>query len=413
MTLLGNEQKRLVFFDNEEDSLIPNASSIDMGIHRSINYTTYDESNKKKGNTSEDIRKPEKINVRETSLVGYNKLDLDGLPAENIPLAKRDIVIGKVTTMPDIVKDSSVVVKINGMESDSVIEIIENGEEIYDVYHGSVFTDHVLLTLNDEYHRTAKVRTRQMRIPQIGDKLASRSAQKGIIGMILNRDDVFFTEDGITPNYIMNPNAYPSRMTMAQSIESILGKASSLNGEYGDSTPFDPDFSIEDITKELAKHGLQSYGDHFMRNGMTGEKMKCEIFMGTIYYQRLKHMVDDKIHSRDQNGPRETLTRQPVEGRKRGGGFRVGEMETWCICSHGASSFLIDRLVDNSDGYEMYVCDYCGNSAIANIKNGTFECKRCEQNNAISKIKMPYSFKLLQQELQASMIGVWPMVDLS
>lgn len=398
---------------NQEDSIIPNKSAIDMGAFRSVNYCTYDESNRKKGNTSDEIRKPEKLNVRETNLVGYNKLDIDGIPKENTPLSKRDIVIGKVTTTPDMVKDASVTVKINGMEDNSVISISEDGREIYDVYPGSVLVDQALLTINEDSFKTVKVRTCQLRIPQIGDKLASRSAQKGIIGLVPSSDDLPFNEDGINPTLIMNPNAYPSRMTIAQSLESHLGKCKALEGKLGDTTPFENSDKVrEEIYKMLEAYEFQKYGDEILRNGETGEVMPYEIYMGVVHYQRLKHMVDDKIHSRDQNGPRETLTRQPVEGRKRGGGFRVGEMETQCLASHGAATFIIDRLVDNSDGYDNYVCDYCGNTAIANLKNQTFECKRCEQTSAISKVRIPYAFKLLQQELMASGIGVWTMADM-
>ncbi len=398
---------------NQEDSIIPNKSAIDMGAFRSINYCTYDESNRKKGNTVDEIRKPEKINVRETNLVGYNKLDIDGIPKENTPLSKRDIVIGKVTSVPDHVKDSSVTIKTNGLEDNAVVELDEDGQHIYAVNHGSVIVDQAILTTNEDSFRTVKVRTCQMRVPQIGDKVASRSAQKGIMGLIPPSDDLPFTEDGINPTLIMNPNAFPSRMTIAQTLESHMGKCRALEGKFGDTTPFqNMEEARKEIYEQLEAYGMQKYGDDYLRNGQTGEVMPCEIYMGTVYYQRLKHMVDDKIHSRDQNGPRETLTRQPVEGRKRGGGFRVGEMEVWSLTSHGTSSFIIDRIVDNSDGYENYVCDYCGNTAIANLKNNTFECKRCEQSSAISKVKIPYAFKLLQQELMASGIGVWYQLDL-
>nr|QBK87548.1 MAG: DNA-directed RNA polymerase subunit beta [Marseillevirus LCMAC201] len=409
---------------NQEDSVIINQRAVDNGALRSINYTTYSESCRRKGNTIDEIKRPEKIFVKETRLQGYTKLDSDGVSRENTPLAKRDVVIGKVNSSTDLVRDISVVVKSNGMEENAVVETAKKivselktdddhrVYEVYEVYDGSAVVDKVVLTLNEDSYRTVKVRVRQMRIPQIGDKVASRAAQKGIIGLILQPENMPFSEKtGMTPDLLMNPNAFPSRMTMGQALETFLGKACALNGAYGDCTPFEPEFKTGIVASELSRYGFEEYGDEVMINGMTGERIPCKIFMGPTYYQRLKHMVDDKIHARNQDGPRETLTRQPVEGRKRGGGFRMGEMETWCGISHGASSFLIDRLVNNSDGYEMFVCNYCGNTAIATLKTQRFECKRCQQNTAISKIRIPYAFKLLLQELQACCIGVWFNVD--
>ena len=397
---------------NQEDSVVVNQRAIDNGALRSVCYTTYSESCHRKGNTIDEIKRPEKAFVKETRLKGYNKLDSDGVSKENTPIAKRDVVVGKVNSTTEFIRDTSVIVKTNGMEEDSVVELNDGDSEIYAAYKGSAVVDRAILTINEDSFRTVKVRVRQMRVPQIGDKVASRSAQKGIIGMIIPPENMpFSAKTGMSPDLIMNPNAFPSRMTMGQALESMLGKACSLNGAYADCTPFEPDFDRNIVADELKKYGFEEWGDEVMINGMTGEEMPCKIFMGPTYYQRLKHMVDDKIHARDQDGPRETLTRQPVEGRKRGGGFRMGEMETWCGISHGASSFLIDRLVNNSDGYEMFVCNHCGNTAIATLKTNRFECKRCEQNTAISKIRIPYAFKLLMQELQACGIGIWFNVD--
>jgi len=281
------------------------------------------------------------------------------------------------------------------------------------------FVDETIISIGDDGNRIVKTRLRQSRIPQIGDKVASRSAQKGIIGMISLPEDMPFSEKtGMTPDLIMNPNAIPSRMTISQMLESIIGKVAANRGIFINGTAFEQDFRDENgsfplktINNELEELGFLPMGEEILINGETGEKIPCSIFMNPTYYQRLKHMVDDKMHARDQNGPRETLTRQPVEGRKNGGGFRVGEMETWCCASHGASQLLKDRLVVSSDCYEMYVCDYCGNTAIAKVRNSSFECKICGQEEHISKIKIPYAFKLLMQELQAIGIGVWINTD--
>ena len=405
---------------NQEDSVIMNQSSIDNGILRSVNYTTYTSSHNKKGNIVSTIEKPHKVKDRQVRITGYTKIDEDGIPFENTPLTKKDVVIGEVCEFQQYSKDSSTVVKTNGMNELSVQDtILENGTQAYSVYDGYCTVDRSILTINEDSYRSVSVRTRQHRIPVIGDKVASRHAQKGIIGMILPHQDMPYSmSTGIVPDLIMNPNAMPSRMTTGQPLECLISKLCCLDAELGDCTPFRK-IDENEIGDRLEQYGFERYGNEKMVNGMTGEVMEYTIFMGPTYYQRLKHMVSDKIHSRTQNGPREILTRQPVEGRKQSGGFRVGEMETWCGISHGASNFLIDRLVNNSDAYEMYVCNDCGNIAIAHLrtkrddsnKQNSFECKRCQKTSGISKVKIPYAFKLLQQELMATGIGMWYDID--
>lgn len=281
---------------NQEDSVVVNQGSLDRGLLRSIMYGTQSESHHKKGNTVTVIKKPDKI-VNETRLRGYSKLDDDGLTREATPVALRDIIVGKVTSTSDSSRDASVTVKSNGMEEESVVEFEQDGRHIYAGYKGSAVVDQVLLTLNEDSFRTNKVRIRQTRIPQVGDKVASRSAQKGIIGMIYPQEDMPFSEEtGIVPDLIMNPNAIPSRMTVAQPLECVLGKLCALMGGYADCTPFEPDFSEDTIAEQLAKQGFDPYGDEVLVNGFTGERIPCKIFIGPTYYQRLKHMVDDKIH---------------------------------------------------------------------------------------------------------------------
>jgi len=393
--------------DNQEDSVIISKKSIDNGLLRSINYYNTTVSNSRKSGFVDEIQKPDVSIVKETKLKGYSHLNDDGICSEGVPLSKNDVIIGKVKTS-GVQKDTSVVIKSNGLNDDSVVK--NNGT--FFVNKGSSTVDRVIVTTNEESFNTVKTRVRQMRIPQVGDKVASRSAQKGIIGMIRQTQDLPFSEKtGIRPDLLMNPNAFPSRMTISHALEAILGKACALSGNHGDATPFSKDFVVEAIGEELSKHGFEAYGDEVMINGMTGERMECKIFFNPTYYQRLKHMVDDKIHARNQYGPRELLTRQPTEGRKKAGGFRFGEMETWCGVSHGASKFLSDRLLMNSDKYDMYVCNSCGNASIAMVKNHTFYCKSCDQYKNISKVRIPYAFKLLMQELQACGIGVWITVD--
>jgi len=226
----------------------------------------------------------------------------------------------------------------------------------------------------------------------------SRSAQKGTIGMIYRQQDMPFTKSGITPDIIMNPHAIPSRMTMAQLMECIMGKASCHIGAVGDCTPF-TDCSVESIAKVLELSGMERYGNEIMYNGRTGEQIKTEIFVGPTYYQRLKHMVQDKSHSRGSNGPIVMLTRQPSEGRARNGGLRLGEMERDCLIGHGISEFLKEKMLDTSDNYRIFVCKKCGITANVNPSTNTYKCNVCKNYSDIVQIRIPYAFKLLGQEL--------------
>jgi len=401
---------------NQEDSVIVNQRAIDLGLLRSTHYASYSDSNSRKGQTVKSIGVPPS-NATNYRVQGYNHLDSDGLSKENVPINMRDIVIGKYTNSHNNVTDTSKIVNSNGMEPDAV-KFKEcgdpDGPELpahYAVTPGYSVIDRCVVTQTNESSKVAKVRTRQHRIPQIGDKVASRSAQKGIISMISDPMDLPFCEKtGITPDMIFNPHGIPSRMTGSHLSETVVAKVCAMMGIDYDATVFEH-FNKVGIYKALEEMGFDKYGDDVMVNGITGERMDCMIFMGITYYQRLKHMVDDKIHARSQDGSRETLTRQPVEGRKKGGGFKMGEMETWCGVAHGASNFIIDRLVNNSDGYEFHVCDRCGNMAIPYKNMRINECNVCRQSEDISKIKIPYAFKLLKQEFNALGVGVWINVE--
>jgi len=226
----------------------------------------------------------------------------------------------------------------------------------------------------------------------------SRSAQKGCVGMIYHQSDMPFSKSGITPDIIMNPHAIPSRMTMAQLMECIMGKACCYIGARGDSTPF-TQCSVESIASVLEQSGYERYGNEILYNGRTGEQIQTEIFIGPTYYQRLKHMVADKQHVRGSNGPIVMLTRQPAEGRARAGGLRFGEMERDGIVAHGAASFLKERMLDVSDNFRVFICRKCGLIATANPEKNIYKCNNCKNNANINQVRMPYSMKLLLQEL--------------
>merc|ERR1712139_752863 len=208
-----------------------------------------------------------------------------------------------------------------------------------------------------------------------GDEFASRHGQKGTCGILYTQEDMPFSQEGISPDIIINPHAIPSRMTIGHLVECLLSKVAALSGTEGDSTPF-MNLSVNDLSEELHKYGYQRHGWEVMYNGYTGRPLANMIYIGPTYYQRLKHMVADKIHSRAR-GKITNLTRQPTEGRSRDGGLRFGEMERDCIISHGAASFLRERLLMVSDAYRFHVCEQCGTMAVADLENMRYFCRAC------------------------------------
>lgn len=301
---------------NQEDSVIMNQSSIDRGLFRSVYFRTYMDQEKKIGMTTmEEFEKPTREHVLRLRHGTYEKLDDDGLIAPGTRVSGDDIIIGKTKPIP---VDSTEMGQRTGshskLDASTPLRSTETG-----------IVDQVMLTTNHEGVKFVKVRVRSTRVPQMGDKFASRHGQKGTIGITYRQEDMPFTCEGITPDIIINPHAIPSRMTIGHLVECLLSKVSTLEGSEGDATPF-TDVTVEAISEALKKHNYQQRGFEVMYNGHTGRKLAAQVFLGPTYYQRLKHMVDDKIHSRAR-GPVQILTRQPVEGRSRDGGLRFGEME--------------------------------------------------------------------------------------
>jgi DNA-directed RNA polymerase II subunit RPB2 len=222
--------------------------------------------------------------------------------------------------------------------------------------------------------------------------------------MIYRHEDMPFTNEGIVPDIIMNPHAIPSRMTIGQIIETIMGKACTMMGTYGDSSAF-TDVTIEDICDMLEANGMERHGNEIMYNPKTGEQQVTTIFMGPTYYQRLKHMTIDKVHSRASNGTVVMLTRQPPEGRARDGGLRLGEMEVECNWAHGIMQFLKERFMECSDNYRVFVCKKCGLISSVNPAQNIYNCQICKNNTMFSEIRIPYACKLLFQEIETMSIG--------
>lgn len=245
----------------------------------------------------------------------------------------------------------------------------------------------------------ARVRLREVRSPCLGDKFSSMHGQKGVVGFIEEQENMPFTKEGIVPDIIINPHAFPSRQTPGQLFECALGKAIAASGIVGDATPFRP-ITVESITEQLKSCGYQPWGKEQMYNGRTGGKMQTRIFIGPTYYQRLIHMAEDKIKYRN-HGPVHPLTRQPVADRKRHGGVKFGEMERDCMLAHGATANLLERLFYLSDFSSMHVCGQCRMLATVVLRDGVRGpyCPFCKTAKHVVKVNVPYACKLLYQEL--------------
>ena len=369
---------------NQEDSILFNKGSIDRGLFlATIYHTEKDEDKKINGN--EEIRcKPDKNKTKNMKFANYDKINSQGVVNENTLINDRDIIISKIIPIKENKNDYTKTIKFYD-ES-----IIYRSNE-------TTFVDKNYIDSNGDGYNFCKVKLRNYRKPVIGDKFSSRHGQKGTIGNIIPEEDMPFTADGLKPDIIINPHAIPSRMTIAQLKETLLGKVLIQLGLYGDGTSFG-NFDINLAIKELQKLGYNSKGDEIMYNGLTGEQLSCSIFIGPAFYQRLKHMVNDKQHSRSI-GPMVNLTRQPAEGRARDGGLRFGEMERDCMISHGASRFTKGRIYDASDTFSVHVCNKCGLIAAYNDVENIHLCKTCENRTDFSYVELPYSCKLMFQEL--------------
>jgi DNA-directed RNA polymerase II subunit RPB2 len=374
---------------NQEDSIIVNQSAIERGLFRAMSLKKKTETISKNPSTSQDdiFTKPDKNKVISTKSGSYDKLNMKGFVPEETILENGDIIIGKISPIQPVG---------NKVYKDSSVTYKENIPGVVDkMWHG---------IYNSEGYEMYKMRLRMDRVPKIGDKFASKHGQKGTIGLTLKQEDMPFTEEGIIPDIIVNPHAMPSRMTIGQLIECLLGKTSAITGQRADGTPFNR-INVDEIRNKLKKLGYHDSGKEYLYNGLTGQKMKAMIFIGPTYYQRLKHLVDDKIHSRAR-GPRQLLTRQPPEGRARDGGLRFGEMERDCMIAHGMGQFLKERMMETSDIYSMHVCDICGLIAQQILgKPGAYKCNSCNNTTDISKINTTYAYKLMTQELMSMNIA--------
>ena len=380
---------------NQEDSIMINRGSIERGLFRSVFYRTYKDEEKKNQNSGEEERfcKPDPALTKALRHGNYDKIGPDGFVPENTFVNNDDILIGKIVPLR---VPTGMVVPAGSKRFKDVSRTLRNNETGY-VYK-------ILRNRNGEGYSFVKIRMRIDRVPEIGDKFSSRHGQKGTCGMILDPEDMPQTADGIVPDIIINPHCIPSRMTIAQLLETLLGKAACMLGCLGDGTPFNP-VSVEGIASILRdKLGMNPYGNEILYNGYNGRMMETSIFIGPCFYQRLRHCSADKLHSR-ASGPLVMLTRQPAEGRAREGGLRFGEMERDCVAAHGIADFTKERLNECSDAFRCFSCRECGLLAIANPVEGVWLCRGCGNTTNFSAIQIPYASKLLFQELETMSIS--------
>ena len=380
---------------NQEDSVLVNKGSIDRGLFMATIYHTEKDEDK---NIIRDeiIRcKPDPTKTKGIKFGNYDKLNASGFIPENSLVENRDVIIAKTVPIKENRNDPTKTVKYEDQS-----KTFRTTEETY--------IDKNYTGRNGDGYNFAKVRVRILRKPVLGDKFSSRHGQKGTCGNIIPECDMPFTKDGLRPDIIINPHAIPSRMTIGQLKETLLGKVLLQLGMYGDGTSFG-DLDVKTIAAQLLELGYESYGNEVLYNGLTGEQLETNTFIGPVFYQRLKHMVSDKQHSRSI-GPMVNLTRQPAEGRSRDGGFRIGEMERDVMIAHGASKFCRERLYDASDKYSTHVCKKCGMIAAYNDGSNrrmhskddmtVHNCKTCGNMTEFARVEIPYSYKLLSQELQ-------------
>ncbi len=372
---------------NIQDAVIINKNSVDRGLARSTFIRLYEAEERRYPGGAQD-----RIEIPQQGIKGYYapefyaKLDEDGVIIPEVEVKGGDILIGK--TSPPRFAGEFKITEVTENRRDTSVMLRHEEKGIVDtIFMTNTIDDNVLV----------RVKVRDYRIAEIGDKFASRHGQKGVIGILLPQEDMPFTEEGIVPDLIINPHAIPSRMTVGQLLESVAGKYAALKGVFVDATPFEGD-DIEVIKRELERYGFKSSGKEIMYNGITGEKMVAEVFIGITYYQKLHHMVSDKMHVRAR-GPVQILTRQPTEGRAREGGLRFGEMERDCLIAHGASFVLQDVLLDMSDATYIYVCKKCNAMAYYDGKKNTTTCYFCGPHRDIVKVKTNYAFTVLLKEL--------------
>ena len=400
LNLLGMEERpagqncvvAVLPFDgyNIEDAIVLSKSSVDRGLARTFFYRIYDaEAKQYPGGMRDNFEVPNADdNIRGyKGEKSYRLLEDDGIVATESTVTGGDILIGK-TSPPRFMEEYKEFESRGPYRRDTSIGVRPSEAGVVDT---------VVMTQSHEGGKMYKIRVRDMRVPEIGDKFASRHGQKGVLGILAKNEDLPYTEQGITPDVLINPHAFPSRMTVGMMMESVTGKAAAVRGKQFDGSAFVGE-KMDVVKSILDKAGFKYSGKEKMYDGRTGKSFLVDVFIGVVYYQKLHHMVADKIHARAR-GQVQMLTKQPTEGRARGGGLRFGEMERDCLIAYGASMLLKDRLLDESDKTEVLVCEKCGLTGFHDARKRKFVCAQCGDTAPISSVSVAYAFKLLLQEI--------------